>query len=106
MPKAESSSDSQFQNSGLRWMIADKGHRNRSLPAADAVGRRRLKDTGKEYTARLPWPSCLPPKQSTGHRPGPSNHGGYGFIKDYAVERIIATPGFYHLRGLFEIQRV
>ncbi|MEW6674080.1 MAG: acyl-CoA dehydrogenase family protein [Thermodesulfobacteriota bacterium] len=96
---------SKFQ--GLRWMIADMAteiEAARQLMLSAAA----LKDTGKNYTAQASMAKLFASEAvNRVTAQALQIHGGYGFIKDYAVERFYRDARVFTIyEGTSEIQRV
>jgi len=96
---------SKFQ--GLRWMIADMAteiEAARQLMLSAAA----LKDTGKDYTAQASMAKLFASEAvNRVTAKALQIHGGYGFIKDYAVERFYRDARVFTIyEGTSEIQRV
>jgi alkylation response protein AidB-like acyl-CoA dehydrogenase len=96
---------SKFQ--GLRWMIADMAteiEAARQLMLSAAA----LKDTGKNYTAQASMAKLFASEAvNRVTAKALQIHGGYGFIKDYAVERFYRDARVFTIyEGTSEIQRV
>jgi len=96
---------SKFQ--GLRWMIADmateiEAARQLMLSAAG------MKDSGKNYTAQASMAKLFASEMvNRVTAKALQIHGGYGFIKDYAVERYYRDARVFTIyEGTSEIQRV
>lgn len=96
---------SKFQ--GLRWMIADMAtelEASRQLMLSAAA----LKDSGKDYTAQASMAKLFSSEvvnRITAH--ALQIHGGYGYIKDYAVERFYRDARVFTIyEGTSEIQRM
>ncbi|MFH0994834.1 MAG: acyl-CoA dehydrogenase [Pseudomonadota bacterium] len=96
---------SKFQ--GLRWIIADmateiEAARQLMLSAAS------MKDRGEKYTAQASMAKLFASEmvnRITGK--ALQIHGGYGFIKDYAVERFFRDARVFTIyEGTSEIQRI
>jgi butyryl-CoA dehydrogenase len=95
----------QFQ--GIRWMIADMAteiEAARQLMLSAAV----LKDAGQKFTAQASMAKLFASEmvnRITGK--ALQIHGGYGFTKDYAVERYYRDARVFTIyEGTSEIQRV
>jgi len=96
---------SKFQ--GLRWMIADMAtdiEASRQLMLSAAA----QKDTGKNYTAQASMAKLFASEAvNRVTAQALQIHGGYGFIKDYAVERFYRDARVFTIyEGTSEIQRV
>ena len=96
---------SKFQ--GLRWMIADMAtdiEAARQLMLSAAA----LKDTGGNYTAQASMAKLFASEAvNRVTAQALQIHGGYGFIKDYAVERFYRDARVFTIyEGTSEIQRV
>ncbi len=96
---------SKFQ--GLRWMIADMAtelEASRQLMLSAAA----LKDSGKNYTAQASMAKLFSSEAVNRITARALQiHGGYGFIKDYAVERFYRDARVFTIyEGTSEIQRV
>ena len=92
---------------GLRWIIADmateiEAARQLMLSAAS------MKDRGEKYTAQASMAKLFASEmvnRVTGK--ALQIHGGYGFIKDYAVERFFRDARVFTIyEGTSEIQRI
>jgi len=92
---------------GLRWIIADmateiEAARQLMLSAAS------MKDRGEKYTAQASMAKLFASEmvnRITGK--ALQIHGGYGFIKDYAVERFFRDARVFTIyEGTSEIQRI
>ena len=92
---------------GLRWIIADmateiEAARQLMLSAAS------MKDRGEKYTAQASMAKLFASEmvnRITGK--ALQMHGGYGFIKDYAVERFFRDARVFTIyEGTSEIQRI
>jgi alkylation response protein AidB-like acyl-CoA dehydrogenase len=95
----------QFQ--GIRWMIADMAteiEAARQLMLSAAV----LKDAGQKFTAQASMAKLFASEmvnRITGK--ALQIHGGYGFTKDYAVERYYRDARVFTIyEGTSEIQRI